>query len=79
MKMKLDTGTVVSIISEEWYWIHLCQYSLKETNMRLKCHQGTSLQVKGVVLAPMKYKKGDQTLPIIVVVEGNRSALHGRN
>ena len=27
MKIVLDTGAVVSVISEEWYQRHLCQYS----------------------------------------------------
>ena len=46
--------------------------------MRLKDYQGNSLNVKGVVWAPVKYEKEDQTLPI-VVVEDNRPALLRRN
>ena len=78
MKMKQDTGAVVSVMSEEWYQRHLCQYPLKEINMRLKDYQGNSLKVNSVVWAPVKYEKEDQTLPI-VVVEGNRPALLRRN
>ncbi|XP_062506907.1 uncharacterized protein LOC134183402 [Corticium candelabrum] len=78
MKMELDTRAVVSVISEEWYQRHLCQYPLKKTNMRLKDYQGNSLKVKGVVWAPVKYEKDNQTLPIVVVAV-NRPALLGRN
>ena len=59
LKMELDKGEVISVISEESYRRHLCQYPLMETNMRLKDYQGNSLKVKGVVWVPVKYEKED--------------------
>ena len=52
--------------------------STKGDKHELKGYQGNSLKVNGVVWAPVKYENEDQILPI-VVVEGNRPALLGRN
>ena len=73
LKMELDTGTSVSIISEATYNHHWPQGqapALRESHVKLKTYSGEQVAVKGVVDVTVQYN--DQTEQLqLMVARGN--------
>jgi hypothetical protein len=78
IRMEVDTGAVVSLASERAYKQGLQKYLLKATAMQLRDYQGAQLKLRGVIQVPVKYERQNHQLPL-VIVEGDRPTLMGRN
>lgn len=78
MKMQLDTGACVSLISEIIYKRSLTHLPLSPCKIPLSTFSGESIPVLGRVLVNVKYEQQVANLPL-VIVKGDRPALMGRN
>ncbi|GAA6080037.1 uncharacterized protein K02A2.6-like [Tachysurus ichikawai] len=77
--MLLDTGSAVSVVSEDFYQTNLNHFSLKPApELKLKSYSGQSIAVRGYIMIPVQYETQQVTLPL-VIVKGSRPALIGRN
>ncbi len=80
LKMKVDTGASVSIISEYTYnklWTHNMP-PLKETTLKLCTYSGETLQIHGAITVDVTYNDQTDILPLLVV-EGTGPSLMGRD
>ena len=75
--MELDTGSGVSVISEETYKKHLSGTPLRPSNTRLRAYTGHPLKVHGQLIAHLKYQDQSDNVPL--VVEGSGPSLLGRD
>ena len=81
LRMKVDTGASVSLISEETFQtIQRADqpFQLKETSVQLWIYTGDVIPVRGSVLVPVEHNTQSLTLPLIVT-EGSGPSLLGRN
>ena len=78
VKMEVDTGASVSVISEAVYHEKLKQIPLEAKRIELRSYSGEKIPVLGSVQVPVVYKGQQADLPL-VVVKGDRPALLGRN
>lgn len=78
MDMQLDTGAVVSLMSEQSNKSFLSHLPLSKTSMQLTTYSGERIPLLGSIDVPVKYEKQNVTLPL-VIVKGDRPALLGRN
>ena len=78
MKMELDTGAAVSLISYNNYLEKLSHLPLRKAVTQLKTYTGKVIMPKGQVAVKVQGKNGTQTLPLLVV-EGSGPPLLGRN
>ena len=76
--MELDTGSSVSIISEDVYKSALRKYPLKKTDIKLKSYSGDEIVLLGQCEIPVKYEGSEYKLPLLVA-KGKRASLFGRN
>jgi len=77
--MELDTGTAISVISEQTYkTVLLQQRPLKVSNLQLHTYTGEKLTVLGQVNVIVKYNDQSLSLPVIVV-SGTGPNLMGRD
>lgn len=77
--MLLDTGSAVSVVSDEYYQKNLTRFPLKSvSSLKLKSYSGQMIPIRGYIMIPVQYEKQQVTLPL-VIVKGNRPALIGRN
>ena len=78
VRMEVDTGAAVSIISEAMYKESFADVPLGGSNVTLKTYTGQVIPVRGQFVAKVTY--GDQTADLpLIVVKGNGPALCGRN
>ena len=79
VKMELDTGAAVSVISEQTYKTVLSQQPpLQVSNLQLHTYTGEKLTVLGQVSVNVQY--GDQSLSLpVIVVSGTGPNLVGRD
>ena len=81
LTMDIDTGTSVSIISEQTFkelWGQDRHPALQHCGIRLRTYTGEILPIKGQIQVDVHYKDQIKTLPLIVA-EGNGPSLVGRN
>ena len=78
VKMTLDTGAAVSVISSEMCQELLPQLTLKQSNLLLKTYTGEPLKLEGEATVNVNYQGQRFTLPLVVVT-GNGPPLLGRN
>ena len=79
VKMELDTGASLSVISEDVYTqLKSIEGSLKETKLTLKSYTGEIIPVLGTLSVEVKYKDFCQHLSVIVV-KGKVPSLFGRD
>lgn len=77
--MVLDTGSAVSVVSEDFYQKNLSHFILKPApGLKLKYYSGQNIAIRGCVTIPVQYETQKAALPL-VVVKGSRPALMGRN
>eukprot|EP00731_Ephydatia_muelleri_P003665 Em0001g3665a len=81
LMMEIDTGAVVSVISEETYrqlWTTPRRPKLKPSDVYLRTYTGERIQVKGQITVEAKYGGSTQLLDILVV-GGKGPSLMGRD
>ena len=78
LKMTLDTGASVTIISLTTWQKLLPEVKFKHSNMLLKTYTGESLKLQGEAQVTVFYKYQKVELPLIVV-KGDGPSLLGRN
>ena len=78
LTMEVDTGAVVSIISDSTRRELLPNLNLHRSNIFLKTYTDQEMEVVGQLHVHVKY--GEQTAPLVlIVVDGNGPSLFGRN
>ena len=79
LKMELDTGLAVPIITHELYMKKFHEIPLQKTELLLKTYTGENFTPVGVLKTNVEYK-GQQPLFLdLYVVKGKGSVLMGRN
>ena len=78
LRMELDTGADVTLVSENTWRAQLGSFPLKPTGVRLRTYTGEPLKVKGEAQVTVAYRNQVATLPLLVV-EGSGPSLFGRN
>ena len=78
LKMTLDTGASVTIISTATWKEQLPNLKLQHSNMLLKTYTGEPLKLQGEAKVTVYYKGQTVKLPL-VVVKGDGPSLLGRN
>lgn len=78
VSMELDTGSSVSIVSEDLYRKELKKYPLRPSQLKLKSYSGNKIELLGECDVNVKYGGNEYVLPL-VVAKGRRQALFGRN
>lgn len=76
--MELDTGSSVSIVSEDVYKSVLIEYPLFKTDIKLKSYSGNKVEILGQCEVPVTYENTQYKRPLLVA-KGQRPALFGRN
>lgn len=77
VRMQVDTGTRVSMVSEAVYKEKLKHLALRDTKLKLKTYTGESVPVLGAVNVKVEHNKQKEVLPLYIIA-GNRPALLGR-
>ncbi|KAL7856631.1 hypothetical protein SRHO_G00155300 [Serrasalmus rhombeus] len=77
VRMEIDTGAAVSIVSENVYKNTLKHLPLKPANIKLKTYTGEQVPVRGVVDVTVQLNKQTAKLPLYVV-KGDYPSLLGR-
>ena len=75
LRMELDTGAAVSIISEETQRSEFPDATLKTPTIALRTYTGESMTVKGQMEVQVKYGKQTYTLPLTIVAGAGPSLL----
>ncbi len=80
LKMELDTGAAISVLSESTFKSSGLQASVtvSPTNMVLRTYLGKELPLLGTVEVEVKYESQTKRLPL-VIVRGEGANLFGRN
>lgn len=78
LKMEVDTGAAVSVISEKLYKRRFKKSTLVSTNCVLKTYSEQSLRLKGKISVTVSCNEKKYTLSLLVV-QGNGPALLGRD
>ena len=78
LKMELDAGAAVSIISEKVYHELFGKIPLKPSTILLKTYTSEAVHVLGEMDVKVKYETQSATLPLVVVT-GTGPSLFGQN
>ena len=76
--MEINTGTSLSLVSEQTYKYLWPEVPLQNSSVKLKIYTGTPLKVLGIMSATAYYKSQTTTLPLLVV-SGIGASLIGRD
>ena len=79
LKMELDTGSAVSIITHELYMKKFNEIPLQKTELLLKTYTGENITPVGVLKANVEYKGQQPLLLDLYVVKGKGPVLMGRD
>lgn len=77
VRMQVDTGAAISLLSEAVYKEKLHHLTLQPTKMTLKTYTGEIVPVRGSVIVTVELNKQKVKLPLYIV-KGNHPALLGR-
>ena len=78
LKMEIDTGSALSVISEETRKKIFPDEPLHDSSIILKTYTSEHIRVKGQLNLSVVYEGQKQNL-VLLVVEGNGTSLYGRN
>ena len=78
LTMEIDTGAVVSVVGNAFYEKYLPHVPLSSFSKQLHSYSGEVLATKGEILVDVDFKGQKAKLPL-VVVDGDKPALLGRN
>eukprot|EP00795_Rhopilema_esculentum_P011239 gene11239-21428_t len=76
--MEIDTGAVVSVVGNAFYEKYLPHVPLGSFTKQLHSYSGEVLATKGEILVDVEFKGQKAKLPL-VIVDGDKPALLGRN
>ena len=79
LKMELDTGSALSIISNRDFWRHFNSLKLKETPIELKTYTGEVVKPFWVLNVTIKHKDQSAAKPPLYVVQNGNPPLFGRD
>ena len=79
LKMELDAGSAVSIITHELYMKRFNELPLQKTDLLLKTYTGENITPVGVLKANVEYKGQQPLLLDLYVVKGKGPMLMGRD
>ncbi|XP_041820347.1 uncharacterized protein K02A2.6-like [Chelmon rostratus] len=77
VRMQIDTGSRLSMVSETVYKEKLQHLALQATKLKLRTYTGEAVPVLGFVNVAVEYNKQKMTLPLYII-PGKRPALFGR-
>ena len=77
--MELDTGASRSTVGERVYRDSLSKYELRDTALTLNSYAGTKVPLLGSISIPVKYGNNPVIETELIVVQGDRPALFGRD
>ena len=77
--MELDTGASRSTVSQYVYNSLLSEFPLENTDITLCNYSGEKVPVLGKIRVPVKYACNDEKVLDLIVVQGKRPALFGRD
>ena len=77
--MELDTGASRSTVSQYVYNTLLTDFPLQNTDVTLRSYSGEKVPILGKISVPVKYFSNDEKVLDLVVVQGKRPALFGRD
>ena len=78
IEMELDTGAVVTIVSEDVWQSKLAGAPLDQTSLALKTYTGEPVELLGQLLVNVRHNGQEAHLPL-QIAKGNGPALLGRN
>ena len=77
--MEIDTGATRSTVSEQVYRSKLSEYKLRNAGIILRSYSGEKVPLLGKITVPVIYGKGPEKMLELIVVQGPRPALLGRD
>ena len=78
LNMELDSGTSLSVISEQHWKDKFPQVKLEHSNVRLRTYTCEELTIIGQATVKVKFEYQECELPV-QIIKGNRPALLGQN
>ena len=69
LRMDINTGASVSVVSESIYKQYLAHMQLNPTAKKLRSYSGDSLKVLGELDVNTTYKEQQARLPLVVIAE----------
>ena len=79
VNMEVDTGASRSTVSQYVYNTLLTDFPFQNTDVTLRSYSGEKVPILGKISFPVKYSSSDEKVFDLVVVQGKRPALFGRD
>ena len=79
VNMEVDTGAPRSTVSQYVYMTLLTDFLLRNTDVTLLSYSGEKVPILGKISVPVKYSSNDEKVLDLVVEQGKRPALFGRD
>ena len=79
VNMEVDTGASRSTVSQYVYNTLLTDFPLENIDVTLRSYSGERVPILGKISVPVKYFSNDEKVLDLVVVQGKRTALFGRD
>ena len=79
VNMEVDTGASRSTVSQYVYNTLLTDFPLENTDVTLRSYSGERVPILGKISVPVKYSSNDEKVLDLVVVQGKRPVLFGRD
>ena len=79
VNMEVDNGASRSTVSQYVYNTLLTDFPLQNTDVTLRSYSGEKVPILGKISVPVKYSSNDEKVLDLVVVQGKRPALFGRD
>ena len=79
VNMEVDTGASRSTVSQYVYNTLLTDFPLQNTDATLRSYSGEKVPILGKISVPVKCSSNDKKVLDLVVVQGKRPALFGRD
>ena len=79
VNMEVDTGASCSTVSQYVCNTLLTDFPLQNTDVTLRSYSGEKVSILVKISVPVKYSSNDEKVLDLVVVQGKRPALFGRD
>ena len=76
---EVDTGASRSTVSQYVYNTLSTDFPLQNTDVTLRNYSGEKVPILGKIYVPVKYSSNDEKVLDLVLVQGKRPALFGRD
>ena len=77
--MEVDSGASRSTVSQYVYNTLLTDFPLQNTDVTLRNYSGEKVPILGEISVPIKYSSNGEMVLDLIVVQGKRPALFGRD